>query len=50
MDKALDMAKTFAIEYGLKALLCIVLLIIGLKVIKIIVNRIHKLMEKERWM
>ena len=48
MEKALEMVKDFALEYGLKAVLCIVLLLIGLKVIKLIVKRIHTMMEKRK--
>lgn len=48
MDRAIEMIKNFSIEYGLKALLCIVLLLIGLKVIKMVVKHIHKLLEKKK--
>jgi small conductance mechanosensitive channel len=48
VDRAIEMIKNFSIEYGLKALLCIVLLLIGLKVIKMVVKHIHKLLEKKK--
>lgn len=41
-----EMIKGNILEYGIKVILCIVLLIIGMKVIKVITNRLHKSMEK----
>lgn len=35
------------VEYGLQVILCILMLVIGLKVIKFIVNRVQKTMEKK---
>lgn len=43
---AFEAVKGTVLEYGLKVILCIVFLLIGLKIIKVIVKRIHKLMEK----
>lgn len=47
MSNIFDTLKLLALEYGIKAILCIVLLLIGLKVIKTLVNRIHKVLEKK---
>jgi len=46
-SEAFEAVKGTVLEYGLKVILCIVFLLIGLKVIKVIVKRIHKIMEKK---
>ncbi len=42
----LDALKEMAITYGMKVLLCILLLIVGFSVIKRIVRKVHKVMDK----
>jgi len=41
------MLKLLAITYGLKTILCIILLVVGLKIIKYIGKKLHKVMEKK---
>lgn len=44
---AFEVIKGSILEYGLKVVLCLVLLIVGLKVVSIIVKRVHKHMVKK---
>lgn len=46
-SEVFEVLKGPVLEYGLKVILCIVLLLIGLKVIKGIVKKLHKGMEKK---
>jgi small conductance mechanosensitive channel len=46
VNKYVEMAKQFVVEYGLKVVLAVIVLIVGLMIIKSIVNAAARMMEK----